>query len=107
MIENVCLGHHMSSGCLTEAFVRKGCPPEGLRGARYRGRYAAPGRRPGILSVSSDSCHLAAVDEQAIEGLKFSACLPHELALDMLQSRLGDPVSLQWVLNQPVRLVWA
>jgi ATP-dependent helicase Lhr and Lhr-like helicase len=45
----------------------------------------------------------AAVDEQAIEGLKFSACLPHELSLDMLQSRLGDPASLQWVLQQPVK----
>jgi ATP-dependent Lhr-like helicase len=43
-----------------------------------------------------------AVDEQAIDGLKFSACLPHELAMDMLQSRLGDPASLQWVLKQPV-----
>lgn len=45
----------------------------------------------------------AAVDEQAIAGLKFSACLPDELAMDMLQSRLSDPVSLQSVLTQPVK----
>jgi ATP-dependent Lhr-like helicase len=44
-----------------------------------------------------------AVDDQAMEGLKFSACLPHELALDMLQNRIRDPVSLQWVLKQPVK----
>jgi ATP-dependent Lhr-like helicase len=44
-----------------------------------------------------------AVDDQAMEGLKFSACLPHDLALDMLQNRIHDPVSLQWVLKQPVK----
>jgi ATP-dependent helicase Lhr and Lhr-like helicase len=49
----------------------------------------------------------AAVDEQAIEGLKFSECLPHEVALDMLQARLGDPPAIQWVLEQPVKCVWA
>lgn len=45
----------------------------------------------------------AAVDEQAIEGLKFSACLPHELALEMLQSRLSDSPSIAKVLQWPVR----
>jgi ATP-dependent Lhr-like helicase len=49
----------------------------------------------------------AAIDEQAIEGLKFSACLPHELALDMLQSRLGDPASIACILKQPMRFVRA
>jgi ATP-dependent helicase Lhr and Lhr-like helicase len=49
----------------------------------------------------------AAVDEQAIEGLKFSACVPRELALDMLQSRLSDAPSIAQVLQQPVRFVWA
>jgi ATP-dependent Lhr-like helicase len=56
-----------------------------------------------VLRAGDVSRMRAAVDEQAIEGLKFSACLPHELVLDMLQSRIGDPVSLQWVLKQPVR----
>jgi ATP-dependent Lhr-like helicase len=49
----------------------------------------------------------AAVDERAMEGLKFSACLPHELALDMLQSRLSDAPSIAQVLPWPVRCVWA
>ena len=49
----------------------------------------------------------AAVDERAITGLKFSACLPHDLALDMLRMRLSDPPALQWVLEQPVRCVRA
>ena len=30
------------------------------------------------------------VDERAIEGLKFSECLPQQLALQMLQIRLRD-----------------
>lgn len=49
----------------------------------------------------------AAVDELAIAGLKFLECLPHEFALDMLQVRLGDPPAIQWVLEQPVKFVWA
>jgi ATP-dependent Lhr-like helicase len=56
-----------------------------------------------MLRAGGVSPMRAAVDEQAIEGLKFSACLPHELALDMLQSRISDPASLQWVLKQPVK----
>jgi ATP-dependent Lhr-like helicase len=46
-----------------------------------------------------------AVDEQAIQGLKFSECLPHDLALNMLQMRLGDPQAMQWVLEQPARFI--
>jgi ATP-dependent Lhr-like helicase len=57
----------------------------------------------GKLRAGDVSRMQAAVDEQAIEGLKFSACLPHELALDMLQSRIGDPASLESVLKQPVK----
>lgn len=61
----------------------------------------------GELRAGDVSKMHVAVDEQAIEGLKFSACLPHDLALDMLQSRLSDPPSVQRVLQQPVRFVWA
>ena len=46
-----------------------------------------------------------AVDEQAIKGLKFSECLPHNLALDMLQMRLGDSQATQRVLEQPARFI--
>jgi ATP-dependent Lhr-like helicase len=47
----------------------------------------------------------AAVDEHAIAGLKFSACLPHDLALDMLRIRLCDFPATQYALGQPVRCV--
>jgi ATP-dependent Lhr-like helicase len=46
-----------------------------------------------------------AVDEHAIEGLKFSECLPHDLALDELRTRLCDHPSVQYVLKQPVKFV--
>src|SRR5262249_3277168 len=46
-----------------------------------------------------------AVEEHAIEGLKFSACLPRDLARDMLQTRLCDPTAVQHILEQPVRCV--
>ena len=42
------------------------------------------------------------VEAQALEGLKFSACLPRHLALDMLRTRLCDPLAVQAVLEQPV-----
>jgi ATP-dependent Lhr-like helicase len=46
-----------------------------------------------------------AVSERAMQGLKFSECLPHDLALDMLRTRLRDPAATQWVLERPVRFV--
>jgi len=45
------------------------------------------------------------VDEQAIKGLKFSECLPHDLALSMLQMRLSDRQATKWVLEQPERFI--
>jgi len=50
---------------------------------------------------------LPAIDDQAISGLKFSECLPYDLALDMLQSRFSDPAALQEALSQPVKFVRA
>jgi ATP-dependent Lhr-like helicase len=46
------------------------------------------------------------VDERAIEGLKFSECLPHDLALDMLRARLCDPAATSSALHKPLRLVY-
>lgn len=46
-----------------------------------------------------------AVDEHVIEGLKFSECLPRDLALDLLSARLCDHPSMQYALKQPVRFV--
>lgn len=47
----------------------------------------------------------ASVEESAIDGLKFSQCLPRELALEMLRRRLQDPEATAQVLAQPVRFV--
>ncbi|MFV2066021.1 MAG: DEAD/DEAH box helicase [Pirellulales bacterium] len=46
-----------------------------------------------------------AVDERAIEGLKFSECLPMEFALDMLRSRLRDIESVSRTVQWPTRFV--
>ncbi|MEZ6051286.1 MAG: DEAD/DEAH box helicase [Planctomycetaceae bacterium] len=45
------------------------------------------------------------VDEAAIEGLKFSECLPIDLATEMLERRLQDQESTQRVLEEHVRCV--
>lgn len=44
---------------------------------------------------------LPEVDEAAIDGLKFSECLPLELALEMLSHRLQDTESTAYVLREP------
>ena len=48
---------------------------------------------------------LPAVEEAALNGLKFSECLPKELALHMLQVRMVDEAGLGKILSSPVRLV--
>ncbi len=45
------------------------------------------------------------VDESVLEGLKFSACLPTEMALEMLGERLADVSGAKQVLNQPARFI--
>jgi ATP-dependent Lhr-like helicase len=46
-----------------------------------------------------------AVDEQAVNGLKFSHCLPPDLAQELLAARLCDTESLRTILAKPVRFV--
>ncbi|QDU41267.1 ATP-dependent RNA helicase RhlE [Maioricimonas rarisocia] len=46
-----------------------------------------------------------AADESALDGLKFSECLPRELALEMLEQRMSDTDAVQCVLESKVRLV--
>jgi ATP-dependent Lhr-like helicase len=46
------------------------------------------------------------VDEHAIAGLKFSACLPHDLASDMLSTRLCEPAATSSALHSPLRFVY-
>jgi len=45
------------------------------------------------------------VEEAALEGLKFSQCLPKELALATLASRLRDVPAIREVASQPLRVV--
>ncbi len=47
----------------------------------------------------------ASVDEAALDGLKFSECLPPELALDVLRARLQDIDATRNTVAQPIRLV--
>lgn len=46
-----------------------------------------------------------AINPEAITGLKFSSCLPMEVATEMLQHRLMDPDAVSFVLNEPLRIV--
>jgi hypothetical protein len=45
------------------------------------------------------------VSEDAIEGLKFSTCVPRGLARRMLARRLGDASAVRTVLAEPLRFV--
>jgi ATP-dependent Lhr-like helicase len=43
------------------------------------------------------------IEEDSICGLKFSECLPSELAVRLLQNRLSDPQGIRSVLKAPVK----
>jgi ATP-dependent helicase Lhr and Lhr-like helicase len=43
--------------------------------------------------------------QQAIKGLKFSICLPGDLAAEMLRVRLTDSQSVQSILSEPIRRI--
>jgi len=45
------------------------------------------------------------IDDKAIEGLKFSECLPHSRAIEMLQARLTDAPALQATLGKEVSVL--
>jgi ATP-dependent Lhr-like helicase len=59
-------------------------------------------RELGSRDPSSMTPH---VDEDALEGLKFSECLPRDLGLAVLAARLRDVAAMQEVLRQPLRVV--
>ena len=46
-----------------------------------------------------------AVDDRAIEGLKFSECLPITLAHEMLEARIRDTVAVRETLDLQLRCV--
>jgi ATP-dependent helicase Lhr and Lhr-like helicase len=55
---------------------------------------------------SRDPASMApSIAEEALEGLKFSECLPDELALRALAARLQATVGVRAVLSQPLRVV--
>jgi hypothetical protein len=45
------------------------------------------------------------VSESAVEGLKFSECLPAELAMRVVQTRLSDVVGTEAALCRRTRLI--
>jgi hypothetical protein len=44
------------------------------------------------------------IDDACIDGLKFSDCLPPQLAIRMLEQRLQDEHSTRTVLDEGVRM---
>jgi len=59
----------------------------------------------GVIRQQNISEMRPIVDESAIDGLKFSECLPVDLATEMLERRLQDQESTQKVLEELVRFV--
>jgi ATP-dependent Lhr-like helicase len=49
--------------------------------------------------------HLPAISDDALEGLKFSVCLPDQLARTVLEQRAHDEEAVRWVKQAPTRLV--
>ncbi|MGM0490558.1 MAG: DEAD/DEAH box helicase, partial [Planctomycetota bacterium] len=47
----------------------------------------------------------AAIDPQAIDGLKFSECIPADVATAMLSARVRDVLAIASVLRDPIRFV--
>jgi ATP-dependent helicase Lhr and Lhr-like helicase len=62
-------------------------------------------RALGVLRAHAARETSVAVEDAAIDGLKFSECLPRDLARDMLRTRLCDPQAVHDILEQPVRCV--
>jgi len=59
----------------------------------------------GVIRQQDVAVMRPAVDEAAIDGLKFSECLPIELATEMLERRLQDPEATRRILDEYVRFL--
>ena len=57
------------------------------------------------LGARDPATLLPAVSPEALEGMKFSDCLPPALAVHVLGMRMRDPIAVEHVLRTPVRLV--
>ena len=55
-----------------------------------------------IRQVGADALQ-AEVTPEMLDGLKFTSCLPEEMARDILQTRLADRAALTSVLREPCR----
>lgn len=55
-----------------------------------------------LYALSHAQLHTPAVNEAAVTGLKFSAALPHELAVDTIATRLADAEHAHRVVDEPV-----
>jgi hypothetical protein len=58
-----------------------------------------------VLRQSDLNAVRPVVDDGVVDGLKFSACLPTEMALEMLGERLADVSGAMQVLDQRVRFI--
>ncbi|WP_062428751.1 DEAD/DEAH box helicase [Herbidospora daliensis] len=67
---------------------------------RLRNDLTGTGWRRGL----ADRLRPPAIDDRALNGLKFTTLLARELAADTLATRLADPVAAVFVLSEPVRL---
>jgi hypothetical protein len=45
------------------------------------------------------------IEEKTIDDLKFSVCLPHDVAVSMLQRRMTDHEAIRAVLSEPVEFL--
>jgi ATP-dependent Lhr-like helicase len=57
------------------------------------------------LRARNHATMLSDVSPEALEGMKFSACLPPAMAVHVLGMRSQDPAAVEQVLRAPVRLV--
>jgi ATP-dependent Lhr-like helicase len=94
---------------LAEALSKRACP--GIRSDNFGLTFETGSRLDSIesaiaaLPTADADSFRPVVDERAIEGLKFSACLPRPLALEMLERRLADVEGVKAVLGQRVKWV--
>jgi ATP-dependent Lhr-like helicase len=59
-----------------------------------------------LLHAAAPEGIVAAVDERALEGLKFAECLPPDLAVAVVRARLADLSGIANILDNPVRLLF-
>ena len=59
----------------------------------------------GLSSTLATSLSVAVVDQETLDGLKFSAALPLEMAIHVLSTRGEDPPAARLVCEMPLDIV--